>query len=94
MPNPIRNYAEEAAEKRRGYFVVSCSEDGDVLAELLDRDTILHRLDIEYWGERPIVQMERGQGILDVRSKAAVYIFKGESIAPKIKHVVTSWDVP
>jgi hypothetical protein len=76
-----------------GYFVIKCSEDGDVSFERLDAAELTKRLSQDYYGE----DVEWSGSAPDPDSqywgKRAV-IIKGELVTPKPVDVVKRWEIP
>lgn len=97
MPSPHRDFAQEEADERRHmtepFCVIVCSEDGDVTLQTIDRETLLKRLNESYWGNLPIHPGPEKGEFMDGRSRACIYIIKGEFVVPQPKRVVTEWDV-
>jgi hypothetical protein len=72
------------------YFVISCSEDGDVSLDILAKDELERRLNENYWGEEPEF-LTPTDGV-DLRERSGLYIIKGSWASPKAKMAVKEWD--
>ncbi len=73
------------------YFVIRCSEDGDITLSQFDKSTLERHLTEEYWG--PNVQILVPPARLNLQEAAGIYIIKGELVIPKPVKVVDSWVV-
>ena len=79
------------------YFVIRCSEDGDVSLELLRKEELNKRLNSDYWGatnEQDDLARELKFGdYFDLTERAGMIIIKGRAVQPIARQRVTDWDV-
>lgn len=93
--SPIRDFAQEEAERRHmneTYCIIYCSEDGDTSLQMVTRETLLERLNEDYYGKMPVFELKNGQHV-NCGDVAGIYIIKGVSVIPQPKKVVTEWDI-
>ena len=72
------------------YYVISCSEDGDVSVECVTKEELESKLNEEYWGSNPKFL---DASCRDLRSRAGLLVIKGERVVPSPVEVVKGWGV-
>lgn len=74
------------------YYVLYCSEDGDVHLERFTKQRLEKALADEDWG--PDVKIHLCSEIpRRLESAVGIFIIKGQSIVPQPKTVVTAWEL-
>lgn len=74
------------------YFLLSCSEDGDVRVESMSKATLLKRLDEKYYGENPkFVDRIPNNDMMYWQGK--MVLIKGKIVVPQTRQVVETYDV-
>jgi hypothetical protein len=71
-----------------GYYVITCSEDGDHHIELVSREELEERLNDEYYGSDPKYLTELNES-LDLGYFSGLIIIKGEAIMPTAVEKIT-----
>ena len=73
------------------YFVISTS-DGDTMIDVLDKETLLKRLEENYWGNMEIISDEIPDSDTNYWGDSIV-IIKGEIVTPTPIVTVTKLDI-
>jgi hypothetical protein len=73
------------------YFVISCSEDGETTVEVMDRETLLERIESEYWGSKEVLSELPENTDTNYWGNGLV-IIKGKMVVPKAEQVITRYN--
>lgn len=74
------------------YFVIHCSEDGDIRVENLTKAELEKRLNEKYWGQAPVF----ADALPDTDPnywKGQYVVIKGTIVVPKAVETVTQYEV-
>ena len=73
-------------------IVVSCSEDGDVMMEVMTEGEFLDRLDARHYGEKPNFR-PGGAMVHDLAAIEGMYVIKGRFVMPKAVDVAVKYEL-
>jgi hypothetical protein len=77
---------------KSNYIVITIGE-GDIYMETLTEDELTERLNDQTYGEEPTFLKPDDKWMNLMESQGGTYIIKGEFVTPKVKEVVTQWEV-
>jgi len=83
-------------KEQEKYYVISVNPDGDVAIDMLDRDTLLDRLNNSYGLDVKFPDLDKvdtDPQYWPTGDDGAVVIIKGINIMPKAQQVVTKYDI-
>jgi hypothetical protein len=74
------------------YFVISCSEDGETTVEAMSKETLLERIESEYWGSKEVFTELPDNSDTNYWGNG-ILIIKGKMVCPKAELVVTKYNI-
>ena len=75
------------------YIVIRCTEDGEVYMNTYSAETLKKNLNEDYWGRDVQFLKSPPSGGALGETEVGIFIIKGEIVSPRVKEVVTQWEL-